>query len=427
MTLYALEDIDDAYRATRNLLTPIDRTLWVKLAIVVFFLGLPGVSANSGQFSFGGDSGGGMQPGQPFQDPGGNFWLLVGGVVLVVLLVALAFALVGAVMEFVFVESLRTETVEIRQYWNEHWRRGLRLFGFRLVLGFVVVGSVAVLALPFVLAGVDGGQTTGGLAVGAFLLLLPLFIVLAIVVGVVDGFTTVFVVPIMLREDRNVLPAWGRLWGSIRKHWTQYLAYAVAGVILSFVGGMVVAIATGVVALVLLIPFGLLAVLGVGLFAVFEPAGLAVIVVTAVLFGLAVIAAAALLQVPVQTYLRYYALLVLGDIEPGFDVVPDQRAAVREADDGDDGTGGLGSDDGDGGGGDGGGDGGDGGDGGGDVDTPDDETTAGTEDDHARWRGDDDEDRSDAEGDDDEDDDHARWRGDDEAAGRRSFASSTSG
>jgi hypothetical protein len=34
-------------------------------------------------------------------------------------------------------------------------------------------------------------------------------------------------------------------------------------------------------------------------------------------------------QVPVHTYLRYYALLVLGDVEPDLDLVPDQRAAIR--------------------------------------------------------------------------------------------------
>jgi len=44
-----------------------------------------------------------------------------------------------------------------------------------------------------------------------------------------------------------------------------------------------------------------------------------------------VLAVAALVQVPVQAYLRYYALLVLGDVEPEFDLVPDQRAAVRES------------------------------------------------------------------------------------------------
>jgi hypothetical protein len=32
--------------------------------------------------------------------------------------------------------------------------------------------------------------------------------------------------------------------------------------------------------------------------------------------------------VPLQTFLRYYALLVLGDVAPEFDVIPDTRAAI---------------------------------------------------------------------------------------------------
>lgn len=42
MPLYALEDLDDALAVTRALLTPIDRTIWVKLALVAFFIGGPG-------------------------------------------------------------------------------------------------------------------------------------------------------------------------------------------------------------------------------------------------------------------------------------------------------------------------------------------------------------------------------------------------
>ena len=37
MTLYALEDLDDALDATRAFLWPIDRSTWIKLAVVVFF------------------------------------------------------------------------------------------------------------------------------------------------------------------------------------------------------------------------------------------------------------------------------------------------------------------------------------------------------------------------------------------------------
>ncbi|MFW5950394.1 MAG: DUF7544 domain-containing protein [archaeon] len=37
-----------------------------------------------------------------------------------------------------------------------------------------------------------------------------------------------------------------------------------------------------------------------------------------------------LVQVPIVTYLRYYALLVLGDIEESFDIIPEQWAAIEE-------------------------------------------------------------------------------------------------
>jgi hypothetical protein len=34
--------------------------------------------------------------------------------------------------------------------------------------------------------------------------------------------------------------------------------------------------------------------------------------------------------VPVQTYLHYYALLVLGDTNETFDLIKDRRTAIRE-------------------------------------------------------------------------------------------------
>ena len=58
--------------------------------------------------------------------------------------------------------------------------------------------------------------------------------------------------------------------------------------------------------------------------------GLVLLVVfAALLFGLALIAVAALVQVPIVVYLRYYALFVLGDTEPDFDVITERRNSVR--------------------------------------------------------------------------------------------------
>lgn len=329
MALYALEDLDDALDATRAFLIPIDRTIWAKLAVVVFFIG-PGASLNGFQYSFGGD-GTATPPGEAVvPEFGPRIWLLIAAVVGAIVLVALAFALVGAIMEFVFLDSLRNEAVAIQRYWSRRWRQGLRLFGFRLLIGLFVLGSVLLLAGPFLLPLVGIGPG-GGLSVVFLVVLLPLVLVLAVVAALVDGFTTAFVVPIMMLEGCGVIEGWRRLWPTIAAQWEQYLAYAVTGFFLSALGGILVGLVTAVLAVALLVPFGVLFALGVGaLVFVAEPVGIALLVLVVMLFGLVLLAVAALVQVPVQTYLRYYALLVLGDVRSEFDLIPGQRAAVRE-------------------------------------------------------------------------------------------------
>ncbi|WP_135305034.1 DUF7544 domain-containing protein [Haloarcula amylovorans] len=331
MTLYALEDIDDALDATRAFLFPIDRTRWLKLAVIVFFVGGPAANFNFSQYNVPADQGPGGAP--PIPDVGTNVVLLVVAVVVVALLVGLALLLVGSIMEFVLVESLRHESVTIRAYWDRRWRQGVRLFGFRLLVNGLVLGSFVVLFVLFVLPTFfdigPGVAPVNGLSLVGFLLLLPVIVVLALVVGIVDTITTTFVVPVMVLEDRTVLGSWRRLWPTITSQPWQYLAYLVANFVLAIVTGILVAVATGVAALILLIPFGLLGLLGFLLFFLFSPLGIGVLAVVGVLFVLALLAVAALVQVPVVTYLRYYALLVLGDIATEFDLIPERRAAVR--------------------------------------------------------------------------------------------------
>lgn len=336
MPLYALEDVDDAVAATKAFLLPVDRTRWAKLALVAFFAAGPGVNANLFQFNAPADAGVGVPPGglPSLPEFGPRVWLLVALVVAATLLLGALFLLVGSIMEFVLVESLRHEEVAIRRYWGERWRQGVRLFGFRLVLGLLTFGGAAVLAALFVVPLLfDVGPGIGvpgiGLSVVAFVLLLPVVAVLALLVGLLNGFTTVFVVPVMIVEDCGVLAGWRRLWPTITGDPGQFLAYAVVGFVLSIAGGILAAIAVGVAAVLLLIPFGVLGAIGFGLFTVVPPLGVGVLAVVGLLFGLSVLVAVALAQVPVVTYLRYYAMLVLGDVDPELDLVGERRVAIR--------------------------------------------------------------------------------------------------
>lgn len=347
MSLHAFDDIDDAMDATRAFLLPFAFGRWARLAVVVLFLGGTGFNLPLGGFDVPTGDTGTPPPGEA-PELTNAVLLAIGAVVAVLLLLGLAYLFVGSVMEFVFVRSLATESVHVRRYWSENLGRGLRLFGFRAGLGLlalVVLGGMVVLALFPLLAG--GGAAVSVLFV---LALAPVFVLGAIAFGLVNGFTTAFVVPVMLREERGVLDAWRRLWPTVRGAWKEYAVYAVVSWAFALGLGIAVGVAVGIAAIVLLVPALVVGLLGVALLAVLPPAGLLVLVVTGLVYVLGLVAAFALAQVAVQTFLRYYALFVLGDTTE-YDLVAAVRADVRgsgaDRDDGGGGDNGDGGEDGD--------------------------------------------------------------------------------
>jgi len=336
MTLRAIDDIDDAIDATRAFLWPFDLRRWAKLAFVVFFLGGFG-TANPTQFTGGGNTPTRTPPSAGetgigsfsglFASIGQSEWLLIGAVVGAILLIALVFGFVGAVMEFVFVESLRNERVSIRAYWSERWRQGARLFGFRLgvgLLSLLLTGGVLVAGFWPLLAG------NGGLSLVAVAISVLIVIALAVVFGLLNGFTTQFVVPVMIAEDRPVLAAWRRFWPTMTGQWKEYLAYAFMRFVLQIAAGILVGVVTVVVAIAVAIPLGVVGLVGFGMVSLSEIAGGAVIALAVVLFVLALLVLSLVVAVPVQTFLRYYALLMLGDTNDAFDLLPERRRAIRE-------------------------------------------------------------------------------------------------
>lgn len=327
MSLHAIDDVGDAIDATREFLFPFDLRQWLKLALVTFFLS-SGLNAPSMQFD---GSGTPAEPNGSVELPASlpaDAATIIAVVAVVAVFFALVFGIIGAIMEFVFIESLRTEQLRIRQYWSDRWRQGLRLFGFRVLIGLPVLalalGWLAVSLAPF-FAGVQQPDVS----VGLFVLGLPVLFLVGLVFAVIHSFTTLFVVPLMVQRDSGVLAGWQRLWPSIKREWKQYGAFAVIGFVLAIVVGFITSIAAGLAALVLLIPFAIVGGIVYVAFS-FSTAGTALLALLAVLFALIMLVVWALVQVPVVSYLRYYALLVLGDIEAEFDIIPDQREAIRE-------------------------------------------------------------------------------------------------
>lgn len=332
MTLYALDDIDDAIAATRALLWPIEWRRWLKLSFVMLFIG--GASGTN-PLQFGGNTSGAgdrefnVGSGMPDTVPAvvGSELAVIAAIGAFLLLLGLLFVLAGSIMEFVFVRSLQDEKVTLRRYWRTHWRQGLRLFGFRVGFGVLSLGVAGLLVGAVIAPGLLGFDAV---SLGLLLVVIPVGIVLGILSRIVTGFTTVFVVPIMMVEQRGLISAWRQFWPTVTGQWKQYLVYVVMSVVLQIAGGILAGIVTVIAALVVAIPFGIVGLLGAGLLAVFEPAGWALLLVAGLLFVLALVVLSLSVSIPVQTFLRYYALLVLGDTNSAFDLIPERRQAIRE-------------------------------------------------------------------------------------------------
>ncbi|WP_332899679.1 DUF7544 domain-containing protein [Haladaptatus sp. CMSO5] len=322
MSWYAIEDIEDALTATRQFLFPFDMRKWLKLAIIVFFIG--GVGGGGGGTNFTVPSGDTPSDFPPIQEPA-NVVVLILVVVAVLLLIGLLFAIASSVFQFVFVDAVRSEEVHIRAPFRRWFGKGVRLFVFSFLLFLLILAPIFGVGAVFLFA----------VTPLLLLFLLPFLFIVAILLAITLSLTTDFVVPVMMHENLGVLAGWRRFWPVLREQWKQYGVYVVLRWLLGIAGGILVAIALAVVFVPVL---GIGALLGFGLFAGaggVTNAVIAFLVVLAIPIGLLLLIYALFVQVPVATFFRYYALFVLGDSAPEFDLIPDQRRTVRADGEGD--------------------------------------------------------------------------------------------
>ena len=326
MTWHAIDQLEDAFTATKSLLLPVSVKQWVILGIVVFFIS--GATGFNPSFSF--NFGDLATPGLPTGEiPTDTDAVLTPGIALLIALilgfvavvVGIVLAYLGAVLEFVFVDIARTQDIKIRGFLGSHVRNGLSLFLLRIAVGIAIFAAVVIVLILTILT------------LGLFLLLLlvafPILIAVAVGIWLFLRFTDDFVVPTMIAADVGLIEGWKLFWVELRAAWKQFGMYALVRIFLGFLGGILVAIGFGAIALILLLPFAIAGFGGVYVLAVllgFEFAGMiwGGLVLFVFLF-LVVVLGTVFVQVPVSTYLRYYSLAVLGAIVPEYDLLAEMR------------------------------------------------------------------------------------------------------
>ena len=308
--IYAFSELEGAIRRTKDLLWPLNAGVWLRLAVIVFFVGAGGGFPNIFQYS-GGDlpPGAGMPPGVP-----GYLLLAVG----IVLLLALLYMLIGSIFQFVFVDCLTTGDISLSRFFRLRTGKGLRLFLFQIGLVILMFAALLAVLIPFVIALFGMNGVSGAMSVVLFLVLLPVVLILALIIGIIQIFTIDFVVPIMNHDDCGVIEGWRRLWHSLSCRKMQALAYLVTRFVVSILVGIATAIVVLIALAIIAIPFVIIGLLLYGMFM----SNIAVLLVLLIPYLIIAIPVALLISVPFSTFLRYYPLQVLARLAPGYAMLP---------------------------------------------------------------------------------------------------------
>ncbi|HHX39923.1 MAG TPA: hypothetical protein GX715_08165 [Armatimonadetes bacterium] len=307
--MYAFSRLDGAFQRTKSLLWPIRWDVWLRLALIALFVG-GGVSfPNTSGYTF---EEGDLPPGVVESLP--DIAPLIVAFILIVLVIALIWWIIGTVMQFVFVDMLRTGDIHIRPFFGDRLGKGVRLFLFQVGLTLILI--LAMMALILMLVGI-GGSGVGGAAF--ILVFIPFILVAALLFGIIFLLTTDFVVPIMIHEDCGVIEGWRRLFGVMSGQFWQIVVYIVTRLILGLIAGIVQAVIVILALLIIAIPFVLV---GIVLLAAIQ-ANIVLLLALLIPYLIIAVPVALLIAVPFVTFFRYYGLLVLEGLAPEYRLLPE--------------------------------------------------------------------------------------------------------
>ena len=309
---------------------------WLKLAIVTLFTGeVATTSCNFGVPNHVSNT----NPGPVYTPPSGMGGILGAlhaiPVILVALIVIALIAVFVLVMSYLWcqfrltlIDTVLTGECRIRESWEKYGNAGMRMFGFYLLLGMLVIASVVgLLVLPLISASRSGvfHQPGGGLAylLGAGAVLLFVFVMVVVFFWIVVVFLKDFVAPVLALEELTIGEAWGRVKAIAAQEPGAFVVYVLLKIVLAIASGIIFGIIFFVALLAVLIPTILIAV-AVGMtfkghlqtigtfFTVLTAAKIALIATAAIVFIGVISYLIAFISVPAAIFFESYALYFLG-------------------------------------------------------------------------------------------------------------------
>lgn len=321
MSWSGIDAIDGAIKRTKKaLIEPFNFWKWVKLGIIVFFIGGGSRVSSSNPVSFSGPYRGEQIP-VPTMDEVisqvTRFWQEYFTIILVVavfiLFLILLFSYISSVMEFVLVESLVTDVVTFWASSRKYLRIGFNLFIIRLGAGLFLLSLLILFMLP-VLKLITGspGIILAEMIFGIILRVIVILLGLAVVNGIIQSFINLSI-PLAMYNDMGIVKAIKSVAGKAITDWKQIVMYWIIRILLGIAAGIAVGIAVLILILAIL---AILAIPAVVLYYIMSGVGAqALFWILMVLYGLIALIVFFLfiliVSVPVPVFMKYHMLTFL--------------------------------------------------------------------------------------------------------------------
>lgn len=248
MSWYVLDAVDVAiYRTKKCLFQPFEFWKWIKIAIILLFVG--------GGSGYGGNFGGSYPSDNTVNssygvdnlstDIGSISDVFIGFIILLILLIVLLFAYVGSVLEFVFVDSLVTDNVKLRKFFN-YTGKGLNLLLIKIVAGIITMFLIGILLIPigYILytQGVDNiSYASVFIIIASGIILLFLFILM---MSALNSFISM-AIPISIYTGIGLIASIKQIFNHAKAGWKEIIVY--------WIGRGIISIALFMIALILLV------------------------------------------------------------------------------------------------------------------------------------------------------------------------------
>lgn len=326
MSWYSIDVIDASVKRSKKiLLEPFDFWKWMKLAIIIIFIG-GGFGSSGSNFNPGAsdrhlEDGDLKEPSmEKMVDQITQFWhqyqiyILIG--LAMIIFIILLFGLISSIMKFVFVEALVTNKVMIIAYFKKYVRPGFNLFIIQTILGLLFLSLFILAMLPLVQSMLESPETISfGSILGSIFWFIIVVLVLSIIGGIIESVISLSI-PLVMYERTGQIEAIKRIAGKAGADWKQIAVYWVLRAVMWIAAGIIMGIAAIILLILLVIVivivgiilYLILSLLGIGagdlvFWAVMIPFGLIAFIPLIVLTLLA--------SVPAPVFMKSHMLLFL--------------------------------------------------------------------------------------------------------------------